>query len=79
MAIAAIDAIPTAATLELLTSFAAEPAIAEDASSALLGLADKDKKGFSTEQRRKALQIVVEQSKNDETMKKAKEMLKGIK
>ena len=79
LAIAAIDAIPTAATLDLLTTFAAEPAIAEDASSALLGLADKDKKGFSKEQRRTALQIVLKESKNEATTKKAKVMLNGMK
>jgi len=78
LAIAVIDAIPTAGTLELLSAFAAEPAIADDACSVIVKLAGKDLKTLSREQRQQALQTVVEKSQNDKTKKGAEELLKKL-
>jgi HEAT repeat protein len=77
LAIAAIGGIPTAGALELLVTFAAEPAIAEDACSAIVKLAGGNLPGVSKEQRQKALQVVVENSTSAETKKKASELLKA--
>ena len=74
-AIAAIGAIPTAGALELLVTFAADPAVAEEACAALLKLADKNLEGAAREQRQKALQTVVEKSEDEGRKKKAREML----
>ena len=79
LAIAAIDAVSTGAALDLLVTFAAEPAIAEEASSALINIANKDRQGLTKDQRRKALQTVVEKSQNDATRKKAEKLLKELK
>jgi hypothetical protein len=77
LAIAAIGAIPTPGALELLVTFAAEPAIAEDACSAMVKLAGGNLPGVSREQRQKALQVVVENSTRAQTKKKANELLKA--
>jgi HEAT repeat protein len=77
LALAAIGGIPTAGALEVLVTFAAEPAIAEDACSAIVKLAGGNLPGVSKEQRRKALQAVVENSTSAETKKKAGELLKA--
>jgi HEAT repeat protein len=76
LAIAAIDAIPTPAVLQLLVDFAGEPAIADDACSAILNVSGKGVAAVPKEQRQKALQAVVEKTTNDATRKKAEEMLK---
>jgi HEAT repeat protein len=78
LAIGLVGAIRTAGSLELLTKIAADPAVAEDACSAIINLTGKNMPGVSKEQRQKALQTVVEKSKNDATKKKAEEGLKGI-
>ena len=77
LAIGAIDAIATAGVLELLTTFAAETAIADDACSAILKLAGGKLPGVSTEQRQQALQTVVEKSGNEATRKRAADLLKA--
>ncbi len=77
LAIAAIGDIPTPGALELLVTFAAEPAVAEDACSALVKLADGTLPGVSKEQRQKALQVAVENSTSEATRKKASELLKA--
>jgi HEAT repeat protein len=79
LAIAAIGGIPTAGALGLLVTFAAEPAIAEDACSAIVKLAGGNLPGVSKELRRKALQAVIENSTSDATKKKARELLKATK
>ncbi len=78
LVLATLDAIPTAAVLEMFVSFAGETDLAEDASSALIKLAEKNDQGLSKEQRQKALHAVIGNSRNDGTKKKAEEMLKGI-
>ena len=77
LAIGVIDTIPTAGVLELLTTFAAEPALVDDACSAIVKLATGKMPGVSAEQRQKALQTVVEKSENDTTKKKAADLLKA--
>ena len=78
LAIAVLHAIPNAEALDLLTNFAAEPAVAEDACSALLDAAASNTPGLSKEQRQKALQAVLANSNNDATRKKAQEALNRI-
>jgi hypothetical protein len=77
-AIAVIDAVSSASVLELLTAFAADPAVADDACSAILKLTAKDVKGVSKDQRKKALESVVEKSQSDTSKKKAEDLLKKI-
>lgn len=78
LAIAVVGAVPSAGALELLTTLAADPAVAEEACSAIVNLAGKNMQGVSREQRQKALQTVAEKSKNDATKKKAEEAMKKI-
>jgi HEAT repeat protein len=77
-AIAVIDSTPSASTFELLASFASDSAVADDACAAILKLAGKNPKGVSKEDRKKALEAVVEKSQSDETKKKAEDLLKKI-
>jgi len=79
LVIAALEGISTAPALELIMTFAGEPDLVEDASSALLQLADKGKEGLTNALRQQAMQLVVAKSKNEETKKKAEKILKGIK
>ena len=79
LAIAAIGTIPNARVLDMLAAFAAEPAIAEDACSAIVKLADGKMPGVSKDQRKNALQVAVKNSTSDDTKKKAGELLKAIK
>ena len=77
LAIATLGAIPTARSLELLTTFASEPALAEEASVGIVKIATApDLEGASKEVRQKALQTAVDKSKNDTTRKKASDALK---
>jgi HEAT repeat protein len=78
LAIAVIGTVPVAGALEMLTTLAADPAVAEEACSALVNLAGKNIQGVSKDQRQKALQTVVEKSNNGATKKRAEEALKGI-
>ncbi|PYJ06398.1 MAG: hypothetical protein DME25_06770, partial [Verrucomicrobia bacterium] len=78
LVIAALEPIPTAAVLEMMIGFTGETDLVEDASSALLQLADKGKDGLTNALRQKALQTVVAKTKNEETKKKAEKILKGI-
>jgi HEAT repeat protein len=77
LAIAAIGGVPTPGALELLVTFAAEPAIAEDACSAIVKLAGSNLPGVSKEQRQRALQVAVEKATSGATRKKAGELLKA--
>ena len=79
LAIAVIGGIPTAGVIEWLLSLAADPAVAEEACSAIVNLAGRNIPGLSKEQRQNALQTAVEKSKNDATRKKAEDVLKRIK
>lgn len=78
LAIAAVGAIPNAGVLEMLTTFAADPAVAEDACSAVVKLAGGSLPGVSQEQRQKALEAAAEKATSSATRKKAGELLKAV-
>jgi len=73
-----LGSIPNAKALDLLLAYAADPATAEEACSAIIVLAgSKDLKDVSKEQREKALQTVLEKAKSRGTKGKAQELLKA--
>jgi HEAT repeat protein len=79
LAISALSGIPTAKTLKSLASLAEDPAIAEEACLAIVNVATaKGLQSASKETRQKALQTVIDKSKNDSTRKKAGDALKAI-
>ncbi len=78
LAIGVIGAIRTAGSLELLTTLASDPAVTEDACSTIVNITGRGMQGATREQRQKALETVVEKSKNDATRKRAEDLLKGI-
>jgi hypothetical protein len=77
-AIAVVGAAPTTGSLELLTTLAADPAVTEEACSAMVSLVGRNVQGLSREQCRKALQTVVERSKDNRTKRGAQELLKKM-
>lgn len=77
-AISALGAIPSAGAMEQLLEFTADPADAETAYSALVSLAERNLEGVSREQRREALQMVIDNSKNEATTKRAAEVLRRL-
>ena len=77
LAISVIDNVPGAATLDLLMQFAEDPAVSEDACSALTKAADR-KAGATKEQRKKALELVVAKCANEETKKEAQKILESL-
>jgi hypothetical protein len=78
LAISAATDRPSAGTLEFLLGFTSEPAVAEDAFSALVTTAAKTITGVSTADRQKALQAVIDHSSNSSTKKKAESAVKSI-
>ncbi|MBM4017517.1 MAG: hypothetical protein FJ288_04170 [Planctomycetes bacterium] len=79
LVISALGTIETAGSLEMLVNFAADPALAGEACSAIVGLAEKkDLKGVSRQQLQKALQTAAEKSKGA-PKKKAEDLLKALK
>jgi HEAT repeat protein len=78
LAISVIGAIRTAGSLELLTTLASDAAVTEDACSAIVNISGRGMQGATREQRQKALQMVVDRSKNDATKKRAEDLLKGV-
>lgn len=80
LAIALLGTLPTADTLNLLTSFAAEPETTEEACLAIVTLVGRDPAKVGTkEARAQALQTVVDKSKTAKTRDKAEELLKDTK
>ncbi|PWU15923.1 MAG: hypothetical protein C5B50_14535 [Verrucomicrobia bacterium] len=79
LAITAAEGISSPAALEFITSFTAEPAVTDDACSALLKIASNKESKLSKPQRELALHTVLEHSKDDDSKKKAKELLKAVK
>ena len=77
-AIAVLREAPSASGLELLTSLAENPAIAEEAYSALVRVAGQNIRGVSKDQRRQVLQTVAEKSKNNGTRQRARKFLSEI-
>jgi len=78
LAAAVLGAIPTPGTLELLKTFTADPATTEAACSALTALAARNAPELSKEERRQALQTVLDKSKNEATRKRADEALRKM-
>ncbi len=80
LAIATIGSLPTAGALEMLARFAADPAVSEEACSAIVTLAERsDLKDVSNQQRQKALRTAAENSKADATKKRAEDALRAVK
>jgi len=77
-AIAVLAEAPSASALELLTTLAEDPAVVEEAYSAMVRIAAKDIRGVSKEQRLQVLQTVAEKSKNDGTKQRARKTLNGL-
>ena len=77
-AIAVLGEAPIASALELLTTLAEDPAVAEEAYSAIVRIAGQDIRGVSMDQRRQVLQTVAEKSRNDETRQRARKTLSGV-
>ncbi len=78
LAIATVSDIPNAGALKLLSGFAAEPEVADDACSAILRAAARKLPGVSPEQREQALRLVVEKSTNAGLKTRAEAALKSI-
>jgi len=76
LAIAAIGTIPAPGSLDMLVAFVEEPAVAEDACSAIVKLAGSPMPAVPQNQRQKALQVVTEKSTTDATKKEAAKLLK---
>ncbi len=77
-AIAVLGEAPSASALELLTTLAEDPAVAEEAYSAMVRIAGQDIRGVSKDQRRGVLQTVAEKSRNDGTRQRARKTLSGV-
>ncbi len=77
-AIAVLGEAPSASALELLTGLAEDPAVVEEAYSAMVRIAGQDIQGVSKDRRREVLQTVAEKSKNDGTKQRARKALRGI-
>jgi len=75
LAIAVIRDALNAPALELLATFATDPAVADDASTAILDIAAKGATGIAKEPRQKALQAVVANSTSDASKKSAADAL----
>jgi HEAT repeat protein len=79
LAISTLGSLPAWSAVELLLSLAGEPAVTEDACSAIVNLAGRNLEGGSKDQIQKALQTVLEKSKEEATRKKAQRILDGLK
>ena len=77
-AIAVLGDAPSASALELLTMLAEDPAVVEEAYSAMVRVAANDIPGVSKDQRRQVLQTVAEKSRNDGTRQRARKTLRGL-
>lgn len=78
LAIAALGEAPSAGALELLTTLAQDPAVAEEAYSAIVRVAGRGGPGLSNEQRQQALRSVTEKSGNNGTKRRARQALSRI-
>ncbi len=77
-AIAVLGEAPSAGALELLTTLAEQPAVAEEAYSAMVRIAGQDVRGVSRDRRRQVLQTVADKSKNNGTRQRARRTLSRI-
>jgi HEAT repeat protein len=77
-AIGVIRELPATAGLPLLLKLAEESAVADDACTAIVDTASKDRPGVSRETRQNALQTVLDKSSSEATKKKAEDALKKL-
>lgn len=77
-AIAVLQGIPDPAALELLAGLAGEPAVADDACSALVQAASHNSPAISADQRKKALELALQKTSKEETKQKAAAALKNL-
>jgi hypothetical protein len=77
-AIAVLGEAPSVGALELLTTLAEEPAVAEEAYSAMVKVTDRNVSGVSTDRRRQVLQTVAEKTKNNGTRQRARKALNRV-
>lgn len=77
-AIAVLGGAPSVTALTQLTSFAQDPAVAEEAYLAMVRIAGQNTRAISKERRRETLKTVIEQSKNNGTKQRARKTLNGI-
>jgi HEAT repeat protein len=77
-AIAVLGQAPCLSSLELLKTLAEDPAVAEEAYSAMVSVAGWGGPGISREQRRQVLEMVAEKSKNDGTKQSAGRALRRM-
>jgi hypothetical protein len=77
-AIAVLGEAPSVSAMELLTTLAEDPAVAEEAYSAMVRIASQDIRGVSKDQRRGVLKTVAEKSRNNSTKQRAQKTLSGI-
>ncbi|MBN2130670.1 MAG: HEAT repeat domain-containing protein [Sedimentisphaerales bacterium] len=78
LAIAVLGEAPSTGALELLTKLAQDPAVAEEAYSAIVQIAGQNTPGLSKQQRRQALQMVIEKSGNEGTKRRARQTLNRV-
>lgn len=78
LAISVLDDAPSAATLDLLKALADDSTVAEDACSGLMRLTGRMTQGLTTEQRRAALQTVLDKSQNEAVKKRAQERIGSL-
>ena len=76
--ISTLGNLPAEGVLELLSSYAEEPEIAEEASLAIVKIADAKELKQPKEVRLKALQTVLDHSKSDNTRKQAEQAAKRL-
>jgi len=76
LAIAVLRNVRAGGAVELLSGFAQDQAVSDDACAALLELAGRERGGLSRQQRQKAFQAVAEKAANQDLKRKAEEALK---
>ena len=77
LAISVVSEAPCGPSVELLRAFAAESSLTEDACGALMKFTGKVAQGLTPEQRREALQFVIQTTSNEGLKKRAQERLDG--
>jgi len=78
LAIAVIRQIPKSDALDLLSKYAEEPAVADDACSAIIDVAGAPKSKLDKEARHQALQVAANKSGTDDLKHKAQDALQKL-
>jgi len=78
LAISTLGAIPSTASLKLLSEIAKQTDFCDDACSAIVTVAGKPTPGLSSDDRRAALKKVTEMASSDSTKQRAEEALKRV-